>query len=389
MIARRGFLVPVAFCLVPCSLVRVGRGLSLPFAARRLGEESPDTIRQRAARKGGGWRRKPPVTESVAENIPPCGAICAARVKRRGKSSPLRPQGRRQDKPHAVQDRTEERPAWPQSRASGRNPSGISRTPRKRGSRAARLASREMTATPPAMAGHRIRLTPADPPSLPGMIKNLFLAARSGVLRMLMQKLFVATGNRHKTDEIRAMLGAGWVIDDLSTHPHLPQPEETGATFAENAAIKALAASRALPGMLVLSDDSGLEVDVLGGAPGVKSARYAGEGASDADNRKKLKGELDRLSRQGVAQPFTGRFRCCMCLAKNDASLGVFDGSVEGRLLLSEEGAGGFGYDPLFVPDGFKNSFGVLPAETKNSLSHRARALAKVAAWLASTMPAN
>ncbi len=162
---RRTFLrlLPLALCLLPCSLNRVGRGLSLPFVARRLGEESPDTIRQRAARKGGGWRRKPPVTESVTENIPPCRAIRAARVKRRGKSSPLRPQGKRQDKPHAVQDRTEERPAWPQSRASGRNPSGISRTPRKRGTRVARSASREMTAAPPAMAEHRIRLTPADP----------------------------------------------------------------------------------------------------------------------------------------------------------------------------------------------------------------------------------
>ncbi len=204
------------------------------------------------------------------------------------------------------------------------------------------------------------------------------------MLRMHMKKLFVATGNRHKTEEIRAMLGAGWMIEDLSMHPHLPQPEETGVTFAENAAIKALAASRALPGTLVLSDDSGLEVDVLDGAPSVISARYAGVGASDADNRKKLKGELHRLSQQGAAQPFTGRFRCCMCLAREGAVLGTFDGSVEGRLLLNEEGAGGFGYDPLFVPDGFGKSFGVLPAETKNQLSHRARALAKVAAWLAS-----
>ncbi|MCE9518150.1 MAG: non-canonical purine NTP pyrophosphatase [Verrucomicrobia bacterium] len=198
-----------------------------------------------------------------------------------------------------------------------------------------------------------------------------------------MQKLFVATGNRHKTKEIRAMLGDGWKIEDLSSHPHLPQPEETGAIFAENAAIKAVAASQALPGMLVLSDDSGLEVDALGGAPGVISARYAGVGAGDADNRNKLKDELAQLSRQGAAQPFTGRFRCCMCLARDGAVLGVFDGAVEGRLLLEEEGAGGFGYDVLFVPDGFNNSFGTLPAETKNQLSHRARALAKVAAWLA------
>jgi XTP/dITP diphosphohydrolase len=195
--------------------------------------------------------------------------------------------------------------------------------------------------------------------------------------------LLVATGNPHKTEEISSMLGTGWTVEDLRIHPLLPQPEETGATFAENAAIKAMAASRAVPGVLVLSDDSGLEVDALGGAPGVTSARYAGEGASDADNREKLKGALRRLMQQGVAQPFTGRFRCCLCLAKDGTVLGEFDGSVEGRLLLNEEGAGGFGYDPLFVPDGFDNSFGVLPPETKNQLSHRAQALDKVVQWLA------
>ena len=179
------------------------------------------------------------------------------------------------------------------------------------------------------------------------------------------------------------MLGAGWVVEDLKDHPHLPQPAETGATFAENAAIKAMAASRLQPGVLVLSDDSGLDVDALGGAPGVTSARYAGEDANDADNRGKLKRELHRLVQEGIAQPFTARFRCCMCLAKDGTTLGVFDGAVEGRLLLNEEGAGGFGYDALFVPDGFDHSFGVLPAATKNQLSHRARALAKVAEWLA------
>jgi len=205
---------------------------------------------------------------------------------------------------------------------------------------------------------------------------------RVAVLRVRVNKILVATSNRHKTEEIRAMLGAGWTVEDLNDHPHLPRPAETGMTFAENAAIKAVAASRVLPGILVLSDDSGLEVDALGGAPGVTSARYAGEHAGDADNRERLKRELQRLAREGGAQPFTGRFRCSMCLAKDGAALAGFDGAVEGRLLLSEEGAGGFGYDPLFVPDGFDKSFGVLPAGTKNRLSHRARALDKVVEWL-------
>ncbi len=182
------------------------------------------------------------------------------------------------------------------------------------------------------------------------------------------------------------MLGAGWTVEDLRDHPRLAQPEETGATFAENARIKALAASAALPGWLVLSDDSGLEVDALDGAPGVRSARYAGAGATDADNRERLKRELRALiptTPEEVAPSFRGRFRCCMTLARDNAVLGSFDGAVEGRLLLSEQGSGGFGYDPLFVPDGFDQSFGVLPAETKNQLSHRARALAKIVEWLA------
>jgi XTP/dITP diphosphohydrolase len=179
------------------------------------------------------------------------------------------------------------------------------------------------------------------------------------------------------------MLGEGYEVSDLTAHAHLPQPEETGETFEVNATIKALAASMALPDALVLSDDSGLEVDILDGAPGVISARYAGPNATDADNRMLLKEQLAEIAKQTEAPMFTGRFRCCMVLAENGRVLGVFDGAVEGRLLLTEDGEGGFGYDPLFVPDGYENSFGVLPAEVKNQLSHRSRALAKVVAWLA------
>ena len=175
------------------------------------------------------------------------------------------------------------------------------------------------------------------------------------------------------------MLGSGFLVQDLQDHPKLPNPEETGTTFEANAKIKALSASEALPGVLVLSDDSGLEVDALQGAPGVISARYAGANATDKDNRERLKRELAALS-EGTST--SGRFRCCMVLARNAEVLGVFDGAVEGHLLASEEGEGGFGYDALFVPKGHARSFGVLPAEVKNGLSHRARALAKVIDWL-------
>lgn len=195
----------------------------------------------------------------------------------------------------------------------------------------------------------------------------------------MVSKILVATGNRHKTEEISAMLGSGWLVEDLKHHPNLTSPEETGETFEDNAAIKALAASRELPGVLVLSDDSGLEVDVLQGQPGVHSARYAGVGATDADNRNKLKAALKEL---GTEVDRKGRFRCCMVLALDGEVKGVFNGAVEGQLLLKEEGAGGFGYDALFVPEGYEHSFGVLPPEVKNQLSHRSRALSQVITWL-------
>jgi XTP/dITP diphosphohydrolase len=191
-----------------------------------------------------------------------------------------------------------------------------------------------------------------------------------------MPRLLVATKNAHKTAEIRAMLGAEWEVTDLRAHPEIPAPEETGATFAENAVIKAVAASRLFPGALVLSDDSGLEVDALGGAPGVRSARYAGEGASDAENRARLLRELEAAGARGKQR--AGRFRCVMALAEGGEVRGIFDGSVEGTIINAERGEGGFGYDALFVPEGECETFAQLPAEVKNRLSHRARALAKV-----------
>ena len=196
-----------------------------------------------------------------------------------------------------------------------------------------------------------------------------------------MPALLLATRNAHKTVEVRAILApAGWTVSDLSTHPEWPEVEETGVTFADNAALKALAASERLPGAVVLADDSGLEVDALGGAPGVFSARYAGPDADDAANRRKLLAELARL---GVSEHRpTARFRCHITLACDGTRIGDFDGTVEGTLVSSERGAGGFGYDPLFVPEGFAETFGELPAEVKNRLSHRARALGQAVDFL-------
>ena len=193
-----------------------------------------------------------------------------------------------------------------------------------------------------------------------------------------MQKLLVATGNSHKTDEIRAILGAGYVVSDLKAHPELPEVEETGTTFLENATLKAVEISKQVDG-LILSDDSGLEVDALGGEPGVYSSRYAGEAGNDAANNKKLLHEL-----QGEDSR-TARFRCVMVLAQDGEVLASFDGAVEGRMLSELHGEGGFGYDPLFVPDGYEQTFSQLSEEIKNQLSHRAVAMQKVVAWSAAS----
>ena len=190
-----------------------------------------------------------------------------------------------------------------------------------------------------------------------------------------MHRLLVATHNAHKTAEIQALLGSAFAVSDLRAHPDLTAPEETGTTFAENARIKALAAAPHFNGW-ILSDDSGLESDALHGAPGVRSARYAGPGATDAGNRSKLLSELRKAGADPAGSP--ARFRCVMCLVFNGAVLGTFAGSVEGVLIGEERGVGGFGYDPLFVPEGHSLTFAELPQEVKNSLSHRGRALSLV-----------
>jgi XTP/dITP diphosphohydrolase len=194
-----------------------------------------------------------------------------------------------------------------------------------------------------------------------------------------MQTLLIATRNGHKTREIGQMLGSGWQVSDLAALPHAPKIEETGATFEENAALKALAVSRIFTG-LVLADDSGLEVDALDGAPGVRSARFAGPIASDAENRFVLIQKLKKLNET----EFSARFRSIMVLASRSELLGSFAGTVEGKVILEERGHGGFGYDCMFIPLGYVETFAELQPEIKNSLSHRGRALAKVLEFLRS-----
>ena len=192
-----------------------------------------------------------------------------------------------------------------------------------------------------------------------------------------MHRLLIATRNRHKTGELAALLGADFLVEDLTTHPDMPEIEETGATFLENATLKALAASQYFgDALLVLADDSGLEVDALGGAPGVRSARFAGPGATDPDNTTLL------LARLGNTPERAARFRCAIAIAKDGALAARFEGACEGRILDAPRGCEGFGYDPVFVPQGDTQTFAELPAEAKNRISHRARATAQALAWL-------
>lgn len=188
--------------------------------------------------------------------------------------------------------------------------------------------------------------------------------------------LIVATRNAHKAQEIAAILPEGYEVRTLADYPQAPEVEETADTFAGNAALKACGISALLPG-LVLADDSGLCVDVLGGAPGVMSARYAGEHGNDAANNARLLQELATLP-----PPHTARFMCAMCLAEGGQVLAEFTGKVEGRITATPAGEHGFGYDPLFVPAGYDCTMAQLPAEQKNAISHRADALRQLMDWM-------
>ncbi len=186
-------------------------------------------------------------------------------------------------------------------------------------------------------------------------------------------ELLLATRNAHKTREFRELLGDDFELRDLSAFPNIRLPKETGRTFEENARQKAIGVSRDRE-LFVVADDSGLEVDALGGAPGIFSARYAGENAGDRKNIEKLLRELERVGAREISKR-TARFRCVLALARNGKILNTFCGVVEGAIVDFARGSGGFGYDPVFLPDGLDRTFGELPAHMKNEISHRVRAV--------------
>ena len=206
-------------------------------------------------------------------------------------------------------------------------------------------------------------------------------------------KLVVATHNRKKAGEMLQILGARFPMVEFKTladYPGAPDPEETGTTYAENATIKAESAAR-FTGEWCLADDAGLEIDALGGEPGLYSKRFAGE---ETPFPEKMRIILDRMAGM-CAEQRSARFRCCVALARADSgetpgsrcadetpALQVFEATCEGRIAEEPSGAGGFGYDPIFYLPELGCTMADLTAEQKHAISHRGKVLAKVADWL-------
>ncbi len=193
-----------------------------------------------------------------------------------------------------------------------------------------------------------------------------------------MEQFVLASHNRHKTAELRAILEPlGIALRDLSDIPGAPEPAEDGDTFEANAGIKALSAL-ACSGMAAIADDSGLMVAALGGAPGVHSARFAGNGADTAANNALL---LEKLAGLPPAER-RAKFVTVVALALPGREPAFFRGEAHGVILDAPRGAGGFGYDPLFLSDDLGVTFAEADPEAKNRVSHRSRALAAMIGWL-------
>jgi len=190
--------------------------------------------------------------------------------------------------------------------------------------------------------------------------------------------LWIATTNRGKTREFKLLLGSRWRVKDLHSFPQLPEIRESGKTFLANASLKALALSRALPGKLILADDSGIVVPALGGRPGVRSARFSGPKATPEKNRTKLLRLMRRVSGLGRK----AYFQAALVLAIDGRILGAKYGRIWGKITSVERGVGGFGYDPIFQPRGFTQTFGELPAVTKKRISHRSVAVRAIKSLL-------
>lgn len=196
-------------------------------------------------------------------------------------------------------------------------------------------------------------------------------------MNTFMKKIFIASKNKGKIEEIRSYLtGFGFEIFSLLDSPEIPDVAETGSSFEENALLKAKAVYDVVK-IPVLADDSGLEVDALGGSPGIFSARFSGVGANDEKNNFKLLNELENVP----AEKRTARFICVLVLY-DGVNIRYFEGTCEGNIAFSPGGSNGFGYDPLFIPAGYEQSFGELGNSVKSKISHRAKALLSLKKFL-------
>jgi XTP/dITP diphosphohydrolase len=192
------------------------------------------------------------------------------------------------------------------------------------------------------------------------------------------QKCLIASGNLHKVKEIRQIL-SGLPLEILSLkdlEQQIPEPVEDGDSFGANALIKSKAYGEVFSGW-VLSDDSGIVVPDLGGEPGIYSARYAGENASDEDNRKKLQGKVSELRDSKGLKALNAYFICVLSLSIPNEDSEFFEGKWHGKIVAEDHGENGFGYDPMFFPDGFDRTAAEMEDQEKNNLSHRYLALQK------------
>lgn len=193
-----------------------------------------------------------------------------------------------------------------------------------------------------------------------------------------MLQMLAATTNKNKVREFQEILkDLKDKINIITTDaiPNFPEIVEDGTTFAENAMKKAKEAS-AFADMVAMADDSGLVVEALDGAPGIHSARYAGEGASDADRIAKLLKAMDGVTDRSA------KFVCAAAIAYRGEEVKTFIGEIKGKITLAPSGSNGFGYDPVFIPEGFEKTFAELTDEEKNAVSHRGRAMSAVADFL-------
>lgn len=191
------------------------------------------------------------------------------------------------------------------------------------------------------------------------------------VMKLAGQPLVIASHNAGKVAEIGELLLPLGLRVISAAQAHIDEPEETGATFSDNAALKASHAAQA-SGLASLADDSGLVVPAIGGAPGIYSARWAGPNKSFTQAFERIESEL--ASAEPPMQSADAHFVCVLALGLPDGGMHLFEGRIDGRLTFPPRGARGFGYDPIFIPEGYDETFGEMNPAEKNRISHRARA---------------